>query len=327
MTTGTVACFSLPLGGKPRRKRGQTVLSRLVSTDAFTNHPTLTVPKRMLILFLVVVLADEHGSLAALHERLEAAGKADENHWAHGRDVASLQNSTSKCLGKNAVRPPKWELITECLRLQVPPENLPPVLAVAAGLYRHARHLTGPPDGYTGPVSLPEWARHTRATPQTISDDLRQLLSPPAAESVAEPPAISSELDVVALVEERDRLKAVLPAVLRGTRALEREAETERDRADYLQMSLEMQQEQFVEHHQLQREHRDLRRRYHRLEVLYATQLMKAYHGISRKTIQSIIDEQLGAAPGLRTQRPVWEFASDPGGQVSELPDDTTSVS
>lgn len=342
MTTGTVACFSLPRTGKPRRKRGQTVLSRLVSTDAFTNHPTLTVPKRMLILFLVVVLADDHGSLVSLHERLQETGEADEHHWAHGRDVKSLQNSTSKCLGKNAVRAPKWELIAECLRLQIPPEHLPPILAVAAGLYRHARELTGPPDGYSGPVHLPEWACHTRATPETISDHLRQMLTPPAAEPAepvdvldfddcgdfGEEPAVRGELDVSALVDECDRLRTLLSAVLRGTRALEKEAEEQRARAEYFKMSAEVQTEQFVENHRIQRELREVRRRFHRLETLYAAQLAAtAYHGISRTTIQGIIDQQIDAAGGVRTQRPVWEFATLPAGQVAELPGGTSSVS
>jgi hypothetical protein len=329
MTTGTVACFSLPRTGKPRRKRGQTVLSRLVSTDAFTNHPTLTVPKRMLILFLVVVLADDHGSLASLHERLQETGETDEGHWAHGRDVKSLQNSTSKCLGKNAVRAPKWELIAECLRLQIPPEHLPPILAVAAGLYCHARELTGPPDGYSGPVHLPEWARHTRVTPETISDHLRQLLTPlaPQAADLGEEPAVHGELDVGALIDECERLRTLLSAVLRGTRALEKEAEEQRARAEYFKMSAEVQTEQFVENHRIQRELREVRRRFHRLEALYAAQLAKAYHGISRATIQDIIDQQIDAAAGVRTQRPVWEFATLTAGQVAELPGGTSSVS
>lgn len=328
MTTGTVACFSRPLAGKPRRKRGQPVLTGLTSTDAFTQHPTLPVPKRMLILFLAVVLADEHGCLASLHERLVAAGREDKQHWAHGRDVKSLQNSTTKWVGKNAYRPPPWELIVVFLQLQLPPEHLPLILGVAAGLHRSAYNRPGPPD-YSGPVYLPEWASSTRTTPEVISDDLQKRLAPPVQEPAGKPavPEVPADLDVTGLVTDLRRYQRLLPVVLRGTRELDREVERQRERAEYAEIALHLQQQQFVEFHQLQRDHRELQRQHEKLRNLYTKHLMRELPGSSQASVQQVIDDQLRLTTRVPVPRPVWEFTNDAEGQDGELAEDTSTAS
>jgi len=338
MTTVEVACFSLPRGGKPRRKRGQTVLSGLASTDAFTNHPTLTVAKRMLILFLVVVLVDEHGSLASLHERLKEAGDAHPQHWAASRDITALQSRTSKWLGKYAVRLPKWELIVECLRLQVPREHLPQILAVAAGLHCRARQLPDPPEGYTGEVQVPEWALHTRATPEIISAHLQALLAPPAVEAPAvtslpqrpELPELSGgftgELDVPALIRERDQLKQMLAIMARGVNELTATAEKAQARVDELQRSFDLQKPQFVQNMELVRATRILQRKYSRLEAICVAQVQLARPNATRKTILKYLDDQVANVGTPRTGA-YWEFTRDPDVDGNEVPSDASSVS
>jgi hypothetical protein len=338
MTTAEVACFSLPREGKPRRKRGQTVLSGLSSTDAFTNHPTLTVAKRMLILFLVVVLADEHGSLASLHERLKEAGDAHPQHWAANRDTTALQSRTSKWLGKYAVRLPKWEVIVECLQLQVPREHLPQILAVAAGLHCRARQLPHPPEGYTGEVSVPEWAHHTRATPEIISAHLQTVLAP----SVVEAPAVTTlpvpaklpelvgsftgELDVAGLVRERDELKQMLTIMARGVHKLTAAAEKAQARAEELQRSFDMQKPQFVQNMELVKEKRILQRKYNRLEAICVKQIRLARPAADRKTILQYLDDQV-ANVGTPPTGAHWEFTSNPVADDPERPNDASSVS
>jgi hypothetical protein len=338
MTTAEVACFSLPRAGKPRRKRGQTVLSGLDSTDAFTNHPTLTVAKRMLILFLVVVLADEHGSLASLHERLKGAGDAHPQHWAAGRTITALQNRTAKWLGKYAVRPPKWEWIVECLQLQVPREHLPQILAVAAGLHCRARQLPGPPEGYTGDIDVPEWAVHTRTTPEIISAHLQALLTP----SVAEVPAVTmlpdpvdlpvlsgsftGELDVPELTRERDQLKEALSVVLRGFNELKVSEKKAQARVEELQRSFDLQKPQFVQNMELVREMRNLQRKYSRLEAICVAQFHLVRPNATRKTILKYLDDQV-ANVGVPRTGAQWEFTRDPDSDEPGRADAAGSVS
>jgi hypothetical protein len=338
MTTVEVACFSLPRGGKSRRKRGQPVLSGLVSTDAFTNHPTLTVAKRMLILFLAVVLADEHGSLASLHERLKEAGDAHPQHWAAGRNLTALQSRTSKWLGKYAVRLPKWEVIVECLQLQVPREHLPRILAVAAGLHCRARQLPGPPEGYTGDIDVPEGALHTRATPEIISAHLQTLLTPPAAEAPAvtmlpQPQdlpelsgSITGELDVAALIRERDQLKETLSLVLRGFNEVEATAEKAQARVEELQRSFDLQKPQFVQNMELTREMKLLQRKYSRLETICVAQIRLGRPNATRKTILKYLDDQV-ANVGTPRRGAFWEFTRTPDTGEPGAPHDASSVS
>ncbi|WP_328617196.1 hypothetical protein OHS18_13210 [Amycolatopsis sp. NBC_00355] len=282
----------------------------------------------MLILFLAVVLADEHGSLASLHERLVEAGRGDEQHWAHGRDVKSLQNSTTKLVGKSAYRPPRWELIVVFLQLQLPPEHLPLILGVAAGLYRHAYDLPGPPPDYTGPFYLPEWARHTRTTPEMISDDLQKRLAPPVQEPAGEPaaPEIPADLDVTELVADLRRYRQLLPFVLRGIRELDLEVGRQRERADYAEIALQLQQQQFVEFHQLKHDYRELQRQHEKLQNLYAKHLMRELPGSSRASVQQVIDDQLSVTNRVPVPRPVWEF-TESDGKGGELAEDASSAS
>ncbi|MEV6448565.1 hypothetical protein [Amycolatopsis sp. NPDC051716] len=309
MTTGEVAYFPLPKAGKKLRKRGRTVMSCLGSTSAFT-HDTLAIPERMLILFLLVVLVDEHGSLATFHERLAAAADKEPGHWARGRSKERLPNSTNKWLGKYALRPPPWERLEEFLRLRVRHDHLPLIRAIAAGLHCQ---VTGQarPEGYEGPLYVPGWARGDSATPEAIRENLQTLLAPPEGTSPAGPSsaavADSAELDMLSLIKERDDLKTLLGVVVRDFRAMQEYAERQRTEAEQARRALETQQEQFVEHHQLIVENKQVRRQMNELRELYARLQIRLNSGLSRTTVEQMITDQLHAAMPSHP-RPQWEW-------------------
>jgi hypothetical protein len=293
----------------------------------------------MLILFLVVVLVDEHGSLASLHERLKEAGDAHPQHWAAGKTITALQSRTAKWLGKYAVRLPKWEMIVECLQLQVPREHLPQILAVAAALHCHARQLPEPPEGYTGEVDMPEWARHTRATPEIISAHLQALLAPPPVVAgpavtvlpeVPELPELSGgftgELDLPALIRERDQLKQMLTVMARAVTELTATAEKAQARVEDLQRSFDLQKPQFVQNMELVREMRILQRKYSRLEAICVAQIQLGRPRAARKTVLKYLDEQVANVGTPRTGAQ-WEFPGGPGTDESGSPDAASSVS
>lgn len=306
-----------PRAGKAQRKRGQSVLSGLPSTDAFSNHRILSVPDRMLILFLVVALADEHGCLTTLHERIAAAAAGDREHWAHGRPADKMPNSTTKWLGRSAVRRPPWKRIEEFLRLQLAPDHLPLVLATAAGLYCQAAGISRPCADYEGQIYLPDWAKHTKATTGSVQSSLRDLLAA-LDEGVVDgeqPPTTGVNLDMLSLIKDRDKYKVLLSEVSRAFRHVERYAERQHDEAEYGAWSMQQQGDQFVEHNQLQLDHKKLKREHEQLRTHYAELLMRVVKGISRETAERMIDDQLAPAKAMpaRTQWEIITTTAPPG--------------
>ncbi|WP_410573845.1 hypothetical protein [Amycolatopsis sp. cmx-4-61] len=306
--TDPVAGFPLVRADCSSRKRGQSALSRLPHTDAFTNHRVLGVADRMLILFLLVVLADEHGRLATLHQRLALAAARDPDHWAAGRPADKLPNSTAKWLGKAAVRRPPWPRIEEFLRLQVPPRHLAPVRATAAGLFCKADGKDRPDPDSTGPVHLPPWARHTRVTTEAIIADVAAMLAPGPETAAGEPAAADPEPAAVrADSAHLETTKLLLSQVLREYMQLQRDHDRLRREADYWEGAVTAQGEQFVEHHQQRQQLRLVNRQFRALRRLHVDLLLKLHPGLSAATAESIVDEQLqpAAVPG---PRPDWEF-------------------
>ncbi|WP_410606767.1 hypothetical protein [Amycolatopsis sp. lyj-109] len=304
--TNPVAGFPLVRADCSNRKRGQSALSRLPHTDAFTNHRVLGVADRMLILFLLVVLADEHGRLTTLHRRLAVAAARDPEHWAAGRPADKLPNSTAKWLGKAAVRRPPWHRIEEFLRLQVPPQYLQPVRAAAAGLFCKADGRERPAPDFAGPVHLPLWARHTRATTEAIIADVTAMLA--GGVEVGEVPASTDEPSAVRAVRaELEKTKIVLSQVLREYMQLQHAHDKLREEADYWEGSVTAQGEQFVEHHQQRQQLRLVNRKFQALRLLHIDLLVKLHPGLSVTGAESMLEEQLkpAAVPGLR---PDWEF-------------------
>ncbi|MEV7094860.1 hypothetical protein AB0M80_18685 [Amycolatopsis sp. NPDC051045] len=304
--TNPVAGFPLVRADCSSRKRGQSALSRLPHTDAFTNHRVLSVADRMLILFLLVVLADEHGRLATLHRRLAVAAARDPEHWAAGRPADKLPNSTAKWLGKAAVRRPPWARIEEFLQLQVPPQYLPVVRAAAAGLFCKADGKERPDPDFRGPVHLPSWARHTRATTEAIIADVTAMPAPLAAEEEPETVA-ASERGLSAVHADLEKTEMVLRQVLREYMQLQRAHDKLRNEVAYWEGSVTAQGEQFVEFHQQRQELRLVNRRFQALRRLHVDLLVKLHPGLSVATVETIIEEQLEPAAVLGS-RPDWEF-------------------
>ncbi|WP_410592304.1 hypothetical protein [Amycolatopsis sp. lyj-23] len=303
--TDPVAGFPLVRADCSSRKRGQSALSKLPHTDAFTNHRVLAVADRMLILFLLVVLADEHGRLATLHHRLALAAARDPDHWAAGRPADKLPNSTAKWLGKAAVRRPPWPRIEEFLRLQVPPQHLAPVRAAAAGLFGKADGKDRPDPDFTGPVHLPPWARHTRVTTETIIADVAAMLAPEPEPATGEPPA--SDPEPAAVRADLETTKVLLSQVLREYMQLQRDHDRLRREVEYWEGAVTAQGEQFVEHHQQRQQLRLLNRQFQALRRLHVDLLVKLHPGLSAATAGAIVDEQLAPA-AVSGPRPDWEF-------------------
>ncbi|MBE8522417.1 hypothetical protein ILP97_33845 [Amycolatopsis sp. H6(2020)] len=306
--TNPVAGFPLVRADCSSRKRGQSALSKLPHTDAFTNHRVLGVADRMLILFLLVVLADEHGRLTTLHRRLAVAAARDPEHWAAGRPAEKLPNSTAKWLGKAAVRRPPWQRIEEFLRLQVPPQHLQPVRAAAAGLFCKADGKERPAPDFAGPVHLPSWAKHTRATTEAIIADVTAMLADGTeAEPGGAPAAAAGDGEVAAVRAELEKAKTVLRQVLREYMQLQRAHDKLREEADYWEGSVTSQGEQFIEHHQQRQQLRLVNRRFQALRRLHVGLLVKLHPGLSTASAETMIEEQLkpAAVPG---PRPDWEF-------------------
>jgi hypothetical protein len=319
--------------------RGQSALSKLPHTDAFTNHCVLSVADRMLILFLLIVLADEHGRLTTLHQRLATVAAGDNDHWAAGRPVDKLPNSTAKWLGKAAIRRPRWDRIEEFLRLQVPREHLPVVRATAAGLYCEAAGVNPPSRDFLGPVYLPPWAQHTRATTETIIADVAATLAPRLAPE-AHTGAASAAAGDLAPVEnpelravlaerdkyksERDGYKTVLDQVVREYRAVQEENAALREQVTYWDGAVTVQGEQFVEFHRQRQDVRLLNRQLQALRKLHIDLLLKLHPGLAVTTVELIVDEQLDPAT-VMTRRTNWEFTSPAVSEDTDVASDAAT--
>ncbi|MFD2420900.1 hypothetical protein [Amycolatopsis pigmentata] len=155
------------------RRRGQAVLTRLRSTDDFTNRGRLDIDERRLILFLVTVLADDEGRLTESYRALLLAHAHDNRHWTHGKTLKSLQSRASKYLGRSAERIPAWDKIVDILRVAVPHPDLDIVLADAAGLYCRAIGADRPAEDYRGELGLPIWAEADPVTVDMVQAGLR----------------------------------------------------------------------------------------------------------------------------------------------------------
>ncbi|GAA4551674.1 hypothetical protein [Amycolatopsis samaneae] len=146
--------------------RGQGILRNLKSTEDFTHKSRLSLEARQLILYLVVVLTDQAGSLTTLITKVRAAYGARDGHWAAHRNAKSLHNLFAKTLGKGAERVPRWNRIDDLLAVFLPPDQLPAVRAVTAYLYGQAESSDTP--GFAGQPHTPPWAGEPIVTVETI---------------------------------------------------------------------------------------------------------------------------------------------------------------
>lgn len=156
----------------PGRSPGQPVLSGLRSTEDFTYRLRLDLATRQLILFLVVVFADEKNKLSGTYNAvLDAYGQAP-GHWAWGKDLPRLRKMGSKFLGRAAERVLSWQKIADIVGVAVPEEDRPWVLAHAAGLYCRATKEDGLPGDFRGQALLPPWTSENPVTVQQIRASL-----------------------------------------------------------------------------------------------------------------------------------------------------------
>lgn len=137
--------------------RGQRVSRKLRSTDDFTNKNKLSLDDRKLILFLVVNLLDEEGSLTKTYQAVMNRFGHVEGHWAHGKNLDAMRSCGSKFLGKSATRRPSWRKIDDTVRAACDEREVRTVLAHAAGLYCKAAGVDAP-EGYEGEIADPTWA-------------------------------------------------------------------------------------------------------------------------------------------------------------------------
>ncbi len=154
-----------------RRTRGRTALGRLPSTDAFDTakkKSPLTLDERKLVLFLLVSLADDRGSLARARRRLvETFGNSD-GHWCAGKTEDALLHLLAKSLGQGATSPPPWERIVDLVDVAVPRARRDVVLGQAAALCARSVGRAGPAQDYDGPVSVPGWIEEPVVTVEMI---------------------------------------------------------------------------------------------------------------------------------------------------------------
>ncbi|WP_410573992.1 hypothetical protein [Amycolatopsis sp. cmx-4-61] len=155
------------------RIRGRTALGQVPSTDAFdtaTKKSPLTLDERKLVLFLLVALADERGTLTRTRQRLvEAFGDRD-RHWCAGKTEDALLHLLAKSVGRSATTPPPWERIVEIVGVAVPPARQDVVLGQAAALFARSVGWERPTPGYDGPFSVPEWIEEPVVTIEMIVD-------------------------------------------------------------------------------------------------------------------------------------------------------------
>jgi hypothetical protein len=291
--------------GRPRR-RGKSVLSGLTSTEDFTRKDLLSQADRVLILFLAVTLTDADGCLTTVLARIADRFGGREGHWAHGKTLESLKNSTSKWLGKCAVRRPRWDRIQDAIAVQIPVEHLPGTLAAAAGLYCLAIGADIPESGYAGEVRVPPWADQPIVTTKMI----RQSFA--AVRPKTPGPVVDSEFTRV--VRERDDAMMLLDSMVRAYRESEKNNLELREEIAQLRLSLAQQHQQFVDHHALTRRHRDLVGQFDQLSIRYRHLLKRVVPSVSEETLLKIVKEQVSPAVRDWTRRSNIEWIGDPDG-------------
>ncbi|SEF36929.1 hypothetical protein SAMN05421837_11240 [Amycolatopsis pretoriensis] len=153
------------------RTRGRTALGRLPSTAAFDKpgKPSpLNPDERKLVLFLLVTLADDRGSLALTRRRLIDAYGSREGHWCAGKTTDSLLHLLAKSIGQGATSPPPWERIVDIVNAAVPRARRSAVLGQAAALFARSVGWDRPARGYDGPFSPPAWIDEPCVTVEMI---------------------------------------------------------------------------------------------------------------------------------------------------------------
>jgi hypothetical protein len=234
--TGAIACVSAPRAADTQRRRGRPVGRGLSSTEDFTNA-SLSGANRQLVLFLVVVLTRDDGCLTRMYERLIARHAQAPGHWLHGKTVGQMQSACSRFLGKAARTRPSWKMITDALRVQLPDDELPVVLAHAAGLYCRATGHNQPDSEYKGEITAPVWSEDTVVTTAMIHDLLAHGAGiATTADETEQSGTVQGQLDPTALAV-LDELKQVR-AELAETQARLTEVTAERDRYREIQTYL-----------------------------------------------------------------------------------------
>ncbi len=153
------------------RTRGRTALGRLPSTDAFDTpkkKSPLTLDERKLVLFLLVSLADDRGSLARTRRRLVGTFGGREGHWCAGKSEDALLHLLAKSVGQGATSPPPWERIVDMVGVAVPRTSRSVVLGQAAALFARSIGWDAPVRGYDGPFSVPGWIAEPVVTVEMI---------------------------------------------------------------------------------------------------------------------------------------------------------------
>lgn len=159
-------------GRRGPRTRGRTALGRLPSTAAFDTAKKaspLTLDERKLVLFLLVTLADDRGSLARTRQRLVDAYGNREGHWCAGKTEDSLLHLLAKSLGQSAASPPPWERIVDIIEAAVPRARRNAVLGQAAALFARSVGWDRPARDYAGPFSPPAWIDEPVVTVEMIT--------------------------------------------------------------------------------------------------------------------------------------------------------------
>ncbi|MFJ9782570.1 hypothetical protein ACIRSS_23515 [Amycolatopsis sp. NPDC101161] len=236
MKTGAIACVSAFRGTEAPRRRGRSVGRGLSSTDDFTNA-RLSPANRQLVLFLVVVLTRDDGCLTRMYERLITRHAGERGHWLYGKSVEQMQSGCSKYLGKSAKYRPRWDMIIDALRAQVPADELPAILAHVAGLYCRAAGLDRPDGEYEGEIIEPVWTEDSVVTTTMIQDLLASPSETDATTAADEQTgAIHGQLDptTLALLDELAQIRAKLA----DTEARLAEMTAERDRYREMQTYL-----------------------------------------------------------------------------------------
>jgi len=138
--------------------RGNKAANKLASTEGFTKD--LPLPHRKLILFLIVVLSDQNGTLQTMYEAILKKWRHASGHWAAGKDRKQLTEACGRYIGSGASALVQWHKIVDAVEATMPEQTAAVVLTYAAGLYNEV--LPGRPcgrtDNYTGRHVLPKWA-------------------------------------------------------------------------------------------------------------------------------------------------------------------------
>lgn len=274
-------------------RRGRSVLTGLSSTEDFRHRDKLTPAVRILVLYLVVVLSDDHGRITTVAQRLHETYADREGHWAFGRSAASLRDSMSKWLGKSAVRCASWDRIRDALTVRVRAEHLPEALAVAAAMYERATGCEIPAAERIEP-RLPDWA-----TAATVDVGTIRRNSPA---STADDAHTTTNAEVVRLREKLDNTTTLLLSTVRVYRELE--AANESLRAEIAALRGQARPPQQRRSSEASRRHREAASQLDRL-VQRHVDLLRQYHYpfLDDNTLRTMVFEQI--SPGRPQQ---WEF-------------------